>query len=93
MSAVPIYRESQPTGINRLLTIRTRDSLVSRNAFMLQADIAGLQRRQKVLENEIFEALRHATVDDPMIIDLKSRVLFVREEIERLRDQAFHWSH
>lgn len=60
---------------------------------MLQADIAGLQRRQKVLENEIFEALRHATVDDPMIIDLKSRVLFVREEIERLRDQAFHWSH
>lgn len=60
---------------------------------MLQADIAGLQRRQKILENEISEALRHATVDDAMITDLKSRVLFVREEIERLRDQAFHWSH
>jgi hypothetical protein len=28
-----------------------------------------------------------------MITDLKSRVLFVREEIERLRNQAFHWSH
>ena len=60
---------------------------------MLQADIVALQRRQKILESEIFEALHHATVDDPMIIDLKSRVLFVREEIERLRDQALHWSH
>jgi len=60
---------------------------------MLQADIVELKRRQKTLESEIFEALRHATVDDPMVIDLKSRVLFVREEIERLRDQAFRWSH
>ena len=59
---------------------------------MLQADIAGLQRRQKILESEIFEALRHAAVDDPMIIDLKSRFLFVREEIDRLRDQAFRFN-
>jgi hypothetical protein len=60
---------------------------------MLQADIGELKRRQKTLESEIFEALRHVAVDDPMVIDLKSRVLFVREEIERLRDQAFPWSH
>ena len=60
---------------------------------MLQADIVELQRRQKILESEIFEALRHAPVNDPMVIDLKSRVLFVREEIERLRLEAFSLSH
>lgn len=55
---------------------------------MLQADIVALEHRQEFLEHEIFEASRHAPLDDLMLIDLKSRVLFIREEIDRLRSQA-----
>jgi hypothetical protein len=54
---------------------------------MLQPDIADLERRQKILEREIADALRCARPDDPMVADLKSRVLFVREQIENLRGQ------
>jgi hypothetical protein len=56
---------------------------------MLQTDITILEQRQKVLEREISEALSHVPVDDPMIAHLKSRILYVREEIDRLRDEAF----
>ena len=55
---------------------------------MLQADIIALERRQKILESEVVEALRYVAIDDPMIADLKSRVLFVREQIGNLRDEA-----
>jgi hypothetical protein len=55
---------------------------------MLQTDITILQQRQKVLEKEIDAALSHATIDDPMIADLKSRIIYVREEIDRLRHEA-----
>ena len=55
---------------------------------MLQADIVALEHRQESLEHEIFEASRHAPLDDLMLTDLKSRVLFIREEIDRLRSQA-----
>jgi hypothetical protein len=60
---------------------------------MLQADIFELQRRQKILEREISEALCHFGSDDPIVTDLKARVLFVREEIERLREEAIHLWH
>jgi hypothetical protein len=61
---------------------------------MLQADIVALERRQKILESEVVEALRHVAIDDPMIVDLKSRVLFLREQIETLRDQEKNeWWH
>ena len=56
---------------------------------MLQADISMLKQRQKVLTKEIDEALSHAPIDDPMIVDLKSRILYVKEEIDRLRHEAF----
>ena len=56
---------------------------------MLQTDITILEQRQKVLEREISEALSHVPVDDPMITHLKSRILYVKEEIDRLRDEAF----
>ena len=55
---------------------------------MLQTDITILKQRQKVLEKEIDEALSHASVDDPMIANLKSRILYVKEEIDRLRHEA-----
>jgi len=56
---------------------------------MLQTQITILEQRQKVLEKEIDEALFHASVDDPMIAHLKSRILYVKEEIDRLRHEAF----
>ena len=55
---------------------------------MVQTDITILKQRQKVLEKEIDEALCYAPIDDPMIAHLKSRILYVREEIDRLRHEA-----
>jgi hypothetical protein len=60
---------------------------------MLQTDITILKQRQKVLEKEIDEALSHAPIDDPMIANLKSRILYVKEEIDRLRHEAFASYH
>lgn len=60
---------------------------------MLQTDIAILEQRQKTLEQEIDEALSHWSIDDPMIAYLKSRLLYVKEEIDRLRNEAFATYH
>jgi hypothetical protein len=60
---------------------------------MVQTDITILQQRQKVLEKEIDEALSHAPIDDPMIADLKSRMIYVKEEIDRLRHEVFTSYH
>jgi hypothetical protein len=60
---------------------------------MLQTDITILEQRQNVLEKEIDEALSHAPIDDPMIAYLKSRILYVKEEIDRLRHEAFVLYH
>lgn len=46
--------------------------------------IFDLERRQKVLEDEIARALSHCSPDDPMVADLKSRMLHLKQEIERL---------
>lgn len=45
--------------------------------------IADLERRQKFLEDEIAKALLHCSTDDPMILDLKRRVLHLRDELEK----------
>jgi hypothetical protein len=60
---------------------------------MLQTDIAILEQRQKTLEQEIDEALSRWSIDDPMIAYLKSRVLYVKAEIHRLRNEAFATCH
>jgi hypothetical protein len=65
------------------------DNFSESDSVMLQTDITILEQRQKALEKEIGEALLHAPIDDPMIAYLKSRILFVKEEIDRLRHQAF----
>jgi hypothetical protein len=65
------------------------DNFSESEGAMLQTDITILQQRQKILEKEIDEALSHAPNDDPMIAYLKSRILYVKEEIDRLRDEAF----
>jgi hypothetical protein len=60
---------------------------------MVQTDITILQQRKKVLEKEIDEAISHGLVGDPMIADLKSRMIYVKEEIDRLRHEVFTSYH
>ena len=60
---------------------------------MLQTDITILKRRKKILEKEIDDALSQARIDDPMITHLKSQILYVNEEIDRLRHEAFVQYH
>jgi hypothetical protein len=58
--------------------------------------IADLERRQKALEDEIAKASLHASTDDPMILDLKRRVLHLRDELEKFRHKAAfanRWLH
>jgi hypothetical protein len=54
---------------------------------MNRARISDLERRHKVLEAEIAEALLHRSADDPMVADLKRRKLHIRDEIEQLHDK------
>jgi len=58
------------------------------NIMTIQANIADLEKRHKILEDEITEALRHRSIDDLIIVDLKRRKLHIKEEIERLRREA-----
>ena len=50
--------------------------------------IADLERRQKVLEDEIAKAILHCSADDPMILDLKRPMLHLRDELEEFGHQA-----
>jgi hypothetical protein len=50
--------------------------------------IFNLERRQQEPEKEVARALSHSSPDDPMVADLKSRVLHLREEIERVCNKA-----
>jgi len=50
--------------------------------------IFDLERRQQVLEEEIAQALSHCSADDPMVSDLKRRMLHLKEELERFCNMA-----
>ena len=50
--------------------------------------IFDLERRQHVLEEEIDRALQHCSADDPMVGDLKSRLLHLKEELERFSNMV-----
>ena len=52
----------------------------------IQAHLAELERKHRVLENELQEALNHPSTDALEIVELKRRKLMVRDEIARLRD-------
>jgi hypothetical protein len=54
----------------------------------LQAHLVELERKHKVLETELHEALVHLSTDDLRIVELKRRKLMVRDEIERIRQAA-----
>jgi len=50
--------------------------------------IFDLERRQQVLEEEIARVLAHCSTDNPMVSDLKRRMLHLKEELERLCNMA-----
>ena len=54
----------------------------------IQAHIAELERRHHELEREIAEALKHNSIDDLKIVELKRQKLQLKDEIERLRHGA-----
>jgi hypothetical protein len=52
----------------------------------IQAHLVELERKHKVLENELHEALVHLSTDDLHIVELKRRKLMVKDAIERLKN-------
>ncbi len=51
----------------------------------IQAHLAELERKHRVLEGELHDALWHLSTDDLRIVELKRRKLMVKDEIERLK--------
>ena len=51
----------------------------------IQAHLAELEKKHRVLEQELEEALAHPSSDDMTIAELKRRKLHVKDEIARLR--------
>jgi hypothetical protein len=49
------------------------------------AHLVELERKHKVLENELHDALLHLSTDDLQIVELKRRKLMVKDQIERLK--------
>ena len=47
----------------------------------IQAHLVELERKHKILENELHEALVHPSVDDLHICELKRRKLMVKDQI------------
>ena len=55
--------------------------------------ISDLERRQQALEDEIANALIYCLAGDPMVADLKSRMLHLKEELERFCNKAIAVRH
>jgi hypothetical protein len=55
----------------------------------IESHLAELEKRHQALEQEISDALIHPSTDDLEIAELKRRKLQVKDEIARLRQDAF----
>jgi hypothetical protein len=51
----------------------------------IEAHLIELERKHRILENELHDAQRHLSTDNLWIVELKRRKLMVKDEIERLR--------
>jgi hypothetical protein len=51
----------------------------------LQAHLVELERKHKILENELHDARVHLSTDDLQINEIKRRKLMVKDQIERLK--------
>ena len=54
----------------------------------IQAHLVELERKHRLLESELHDALLHLSTDDLQIVELKRRKLMVKDQIERLRHTA-----
>ena len=54
----------------------------------IQAHLVELERKHKLLESELHEALLHLSTDDLEIVELKRRKLMVKDQIERLKHSS-----
>jgi len=59
----------------------------------IQAHLVELERKHKVLENELHDALVHLSTDDLRIVELKRRKLMVKDEIQRIRHSTSDTLH
>jgi hypothetical protein len=59
----------------------------------IQAHLVELERKHKVLENELHDALVHLSTDDLRIVELKRRKLMVKDQIERLKHSVANTLH
>ncbi len=59
----------------------------------IQAHLVELERKHKLLEHELHEALVHLSTDDLQIVELKRRKLMVKDQIERLRHSSSDTIH
>ena len=54
----------------------------------IELHLAELEKRHQALESELNEALTHPSADDLQIAELKRKKLYVKDEIERLRQDT-----
>jgi hypothetical protein len=59
----------------------------------IQAHLVELERKHRVLESELHEALMHLSTDDLRIAELKRRKLLLKDEIEKLRQSTSETLH
>jgi hypothetical protein len=55
----------------------------------IESHLAELEKRHQALDQEISEALAHPSTDGLRIVELKRLKLHVKDEIMRLRQDAF----
>lgn len=51
----------------------------------IQAHLVELERKHRILESELHEALKNLATDDVHIAELKRRKLLLKDQIERLK--------
>jgi hypothetical protein len=82
------------TGVNFFVRWKFEGFILPRRLRMaIQSHLVELERKHRILENELHEALLHLSTDDLEIAELKRRKLMVKDEIERLKhqsDETFH---
>jgi hypothetical protein len=67
----------------------TPEPLIEETRLMsMQSHLAELEKKHQALEQEINDCLTHPAVDDLKIVELKRKKLLVKDEIERLRQDA-----
>jgi hypothetical protein len=54
----------------------------------IEAHLAELERKHEALEQELSDALAHPSTDGLKIAELKRKKLLVKDEIERLKQEA-----